>query len=183
MLVTAGACNAVVSWFEADVGPGATLTSLGEAVHQPPPRRSPAPPADSAPNAHASERGSPASPADCYGEESEGREGEGGDSLGQGVEAQAKRAVSWRQAVYYLDEEPVELGQSLALGVLTSGDARLSLRRLQPLAPARARQALLPQWHYDMLNDGERNAAYQSALTRAVARLRASGVKQARSCC
>lgn len=50
-----------------------------------------------------------------------------------------------------------------------------------PPKPPRPRHSLIHQWHHDMLNDGERNAAYRTALERAVQRLRAAGIAEVRA--
>lgn len=39
----------------------------------------------------------------------------------------------------------------------------------------RPRHAHIPRWHFDMVLDGQRNAAYQVAITRAIELKRAAG--------
>jgi protein arginine N-methyltransferase 7 len=75
-------------------------------------------------------------------------------------------------AIYYLDEQAVASGACVALRVRRD-DTQLVFRS-EPAA-WRARHACIPTWHYDMLNDDSRNAAYERAITRAVLESKASG--------
>jgi protein arginine N-methyltransferase 7 len=69
-------------------------------------------------------------------------------------------------AVYYLDERTVSIGMVIQLGVQRD-DTQLVFCTTPP--QWRPRHAAIPSWHYDMLNDDARNAAYERAISRAVA--------------
>lgn len=75
-------------------------------------------------------------------------------------------------AVYYLDEQRVTKGECISLRVRRD-DTQLVFRS-EP-AQWRARHACIPTWHYDMLNDDARNAAYERAIVRAVQASKVSG--------
>lgn len=75
-------------------------------------------------------------------------------------------------AIYYLDEQALKNGSRVSLHV-RQDDTQLVFRS-EP-AQWRARHACIPTWHYDMLNDVSRNAAYERAITRAVRESKASG--------
>ena len=80
-------------------------------------------------------------------------------------------------AIYYLDETAVVPGQRVSLRVCRD-DTQLVFCGEEPWRP---RHACIPTWHYDMLNDDSRNAAYERAITRAIQASKASGNK-ARAC-
>ena len=74
-------------------------------------------------------------------------------------------------AIYYLDETAVVSGERVSLRVRRD-DTQLFFYGEEPWRP---RHACIPTWHYDMLNDDSRNAAYERAITRAVQASKASG--------
>jgi protein arginine N-methyltransferase 7 len=90
------------------------------------------------------------------------------DMLGAGCGADAPAAeppTTELCAVYYLDERAVRAGTEIELGVHRN-DTQLAFST----SPQqwRPRHAAIPTWHYDMLNDDARNAAYERAIARAV---------------
>ena len=74
-------------------------------------------------------------------------------------------------AIYYVDETAVVSGACVSLHVCRD-DTQLVFRGDKPWRP---RHACIPAWHYDMLNDDSRNAAYERAVTRAVQASKATG--------
>ncbi|KAL4447971.1 hypothetical protein ABPG75_005190 [Micractinium tetrahymenae] len=78
-------------------------------------------------------------------------------------------ACSWDQAVQYVDSRAVLRGSSVQLRA--RHDAGQFVFTSSP-PQCRPRHALVPRWHFDMVLDSQRNAAYDGAIRRAVARLR-----------
>ena len=151
-----GVWNAVAFWIDADLGDGDVLGGFGvDDVEE----------RENAPaNAGASE-----------GErEGEGEgEGEGGSSVSTtatpttGAPTAGRRflAETWSTAVQYLDDLWVDAGETIELRVRR--DAHQVFFSSVP-APTRPRTAMIPSWHYDMLNDAGRNDAYDAAIAEAV---------------
>ena len=73
---------------------------------------------------------------------------------------------SWGQAVQYLDDRRVSQGQELLVRV--QQDKSQVLFSSSP-PQCRMHHAIVPRWHYDMILDAERNAAYNMAIQKAVA--------------
>lgn len=95
---------------------------------------------------------------------------------GQAV-AVGRGAGSESCAVYYIDEMAVREGTNVQLRIQRNDT--LFVFTSEP-AQWRPRHACIPTWHYDMLNDDARNAAYERAIARAVARKRKT-TQQARA--
>ena len=76
-------------------------------------------------------------------------------------------------AIYYLEETTVVSGHRVSLRVCRD-DTQFLFCSEEPWRP---RHACIPTWHYDMLSDDSRNAAYERAITRAVQASKASGNK------
>jgi predicted RNA methylase len=96
--------------------------------------------------------------------------------FGEGLTISSAECSSIRTAVFYVDEQRVRMGDimrvhfSLHEGHLVfQGDT----------SRQRPRHAIVPSWHFDMLNDHMRNEAYNRAITRAVDRRKLSS-RQAR---
>ena len=83
----------------------------------------------------------------------------------------ARSEPSAPAAIFYLDETTVVAGEHVLLRVCRD-DTQLVFFGEEPWRP---RHACIPTWHYDMLNDDSRNAAYERAITRAVQASKASG--------
>lgn len=79
-----------------------------------------------------------------------------------------RQSGSFGQALFYVDEIPVdpERQRHVPLRVQRYGAGHIVFTPDPP--SCRARHALVPSWHYDMLLDGSRNDAYEKALGRAV---------------
>ncbi|GAB4824134.1 hypothetical protein N2152v2_011180 [Parachlorella kessleri] len=93
-------------------------------------------------------------------------------SFGQG-RAGGVAASSWEQAVQYVDSVAVSKGATLSLRVRQD-----SGQYVFTTAPPQCRphHALVPRWHYDMVQDTLRNDAYDQAIRRAVARKKDMGL-------
>ena len=86
----------------------------------------------------------------------------------------ASFASSFGQALFYVDEIPVEADTGVSLR-MQHDDFHIVLTSDPP--SCRARHALIPSWHYDMLLDNERNEAYERSIAAAVQRKRDFGCK------
>ncbi len=84
-----------------------------------------------------------------------------------GVAESAASPVAQNVAVYYLDECAVKSGDTVGLHVRRD-DTQFTFT--SDPSQWRPRHACIPTWHYDMLNDDARNAAYERAISRSVAR-------------
>ena len=73
---------------------------------------------------------------------------------------------SWGQAVQYLDDRQVSQGQELLVRV-QQDKSQIIFSSTPP--QCRMHHAIVPRWHYDMILDAERNAAYNTAIQKAVA--------------
>ena len=60
----------------------------------------------------------------------------------------------------------------LRLGLLVEADGSALHVRPLPHTPSLPRHLLLPPWHYDMMLDGARGAAYEAAIRCVCARAR-----------
>ena len=83
-------------------------------------------------------------------------------------------ASSWGAAVHYLDEIPIKLGDDVEVRVRRDAD-RFYFDSTPPAT--RPRHASIPSWHYDMLNDSSRNAAYEKAIKRAIVKRKDMNLK------
>jgi len=86
--------------------------------------------------------------------------------------ASSASSSSWRQAVYFLGELPVRKGESVRIQV--HRDSSQFLFSSDATDEALPRSAMVANWHFDMLHDEQRNAAYQRAIERAVAKKKKS---------
>ena len=138
-----GAFNAVVFWFEADMGHSGDVLRSAE----PPPRMrfpfSQIPSPEQIPSSEASEM--------------------------LKVRRNVFTATSWGLAAQYLDEVFVRRGETVSLRVRRDDDQVLFASAASASTP---RTATIPTWHYDMLNDAGRNEAYDNAITCAVRRVK-----------
>jgi len=83
-------------------------------------------------------------------------------------------ASSWGAAVQYLDEIPIKLGDDVEVRVRRETD-RIHFTSTPP--QTRPRHANIRSWHYDMLNDSSRNAAYEKAIKRAILKRKEMNLK------
>jgi predicted RNA methylase len=138
-----GAFNAVVFWFEADMGHSGDVLRSAE---PPPKMRFPF-----------SQIPSPEIPSPS----------EASEMLK--VHRNVFTATSWGLAAQYLDEVFVRRGETVSLRVRRDDDQVLFASAASASTP---RTATIPTWHYDMLNDAGRNEAYDNAITCAVRRVK-----------
>jgi predicted RNA methylase len=75
---------------------------------------------------------------------------------------------SWGQAVQYMDGVDVAPGGAAQRVRVRQDAGQLVFASTPP--PCRPRHALVPRWHYDMVLDSQRNAAYAAAIAAAVGR-------------
>ena len=137
-----GALNAVVFWFEADMGHSGDVLRSAE----PPPRmRFPE-------QILYPEIPSPSEASEML-----------------KVHRNVFTACSWGLAAQYLDEVFVRRGETVSLRVRRDDDQVLFASAASASTP---RTATIPTWHYDMLNDAGRNEAYDEAITCAVRRVK-----------
>mmetsp|Transcript_10017 Transcript_10017/g.37155 ORF Transcript_10017/g.37155 Transcript_10017/m.37155 type:complete len:1193 (+) Transcript_10017:197-3775(+) len=125
-----GVWNAVVFWFECDMGGGDVLRSA------PPP----------------------------------GVKGESGAQPDAGK--QIFTGTSWGLAAQYLDETFVRCGDVVSLRCMRD-DNQIYFQSTPPASIPR--RAAIPMWHYDMLNDHGRNAAYDACIKNAVRKYKGVG--------
>ena len=92
-------------------------------------------------------------------------------AVGQ-TELSSRQCSSWKQAVYYLPERSISKGQSVDLSISHDCSELRICFKDQTERPV-PRHSLIPHWHFDMLNDGIRNAAYSRAIAKAVERKKA----------
>ena len=76
---------------------------------------------------------------------------------------------SIKQSIQYIDVMPVHRGDSVPLTVFMD-DGQIVFLTTPP--QCRPRHSLVPRWHYDMVLDEARNEAYNSALKKAMIRLK-----------
>ncbi len=88
-----------------------------------------------------------------------------------GVNVSSLASRSWMPSVYFIGERPVNAGETVRVRV-HHDNAQFVFQSVP--AQARPHHALVPLWHFDMLNDTTRNDAYERAIRRAVDRRKAS---------
>ena len=137
-----GAFNAVVFWFEADMGHSGDVLRSAE---PPPKMRFPE-------QILYPEIPSPSEASEML-----------------KVHRNVFTATSWGLAAQYLDEVFVRRGETVSLRVRRDDDQVLFASAASAATP---RTATIPTWHYDMLNDAGRNEAYDEAITCAVRRVK-----------
>lgn len=86
--------------------------------------------------------------------------------FGEGLTMSSAECSSIRTAVFYVDEQRVRIGDSVRVHVALQAGQLVFKGDKSPQTP---RHAIVPSWHFDMLNDRMRNEAYNRAITRAVA--------------
>lgn len=73
---------------------------------------------------------------------------------------------SWPQSIYYVHECPVDIGQKTLLYIRqTSTRFEFASTKQRVCRPMHSN---IPNWHWDMLHDFNRNSAYERAIKRAV---------------
>ncbi|KDD73214.1 hypothetical protein H632_c2419p0, partial [Helicosporidium sp. ATCC 50920] len=95
------------------------------------------------------------------------------DAASRGQESESWSLYGVDQAVQYLDGFEVHAGETLQLRVCQDKGRIFFERRGRPCT--RARHALAPRWHFDMVLDERRNGAYDKAIRRAVQARKAAG--------
>ena len=89
--------------------------------------------------------------------------------FGEGLTMSSAECGSIRTALCFVDEQHVSAGDIVRVHVaLQAGQLVFQ----GDTSPPRPRHAIVPAWHFDMLNDHARTEAYNKAITRAVARQR-----------
>ena len=76
-------------------------------------------------------------------------------------------AAAWKQAVQWIAPVAVAAGDTIKLSCHSSA-TRLRFRIDEPAPPPAAFKGIVARWHFDMLADGARSAAYSAALSKAL---------------
>jgi len=97
--------------------------------------------------------------------------------LGNGLLLSSAECSSIRKAIFYVDEQRIPANSSVNMSIVLDG-GQMYVKPANP--PRRPRHAMVPSWHFDMLNDDMRNMAYEQAITRAVEARKDAQKKQVR---